>query len=98
MTRQPDPQRRLFRALVADADGRGVAIRMTAVRERPWSSATFVGCRLTIELAIAGGDVRGWLAALPDADLPLPGRFVADLVVARATDATAMLEVLVLET
>ena len=97
MIHQPDPQQRLLRALAADADGWGVTIRMTAASERPWSSATFVGCRLTIDLAIAG-DARGWLTALPEADLPLPGRIVADLVVTRTTSATATLEALLLET
>ena len=97
MIHQPDPQRRLLRALAADADRCGVAIRMIAAHERPWSSATFVGCRLTIDLAIAG-ESCDWLAALPEADLPLPGRIVADLVVVRARGDTATLEVLLLET
>ena len=44
-----------------------------------------------------GGDPGDWLAALPEEDLPVPGRLVADLVVTHAVATRATLAVLLLE-
>jgi len=88
----------ILRALVASARPYGVAPALGDVDERPWSSATFTGSRLTISLDLAGADPAAWLAALPEEDLPVPGRLVADLAVVAATATTATLEVLLLET
>ena len=87
----------ILRALIASARPFGVTPHLADVDERPWSSATFTGARLTITLDLAGADPAAWLAALPEADLPVPGRLVADLVVLAATPATATLEVLLLD-
>lgn len=87
----------MLRALAASALPCGLTLALDDAAERPWSSATFTGARLTLRLAIAGADPAAWLAALPDADLPVPGRLVADLIVVAATPATATLEVLLLE-
>lgn len=92
------PHARIARALVASAAPFGVSVALAAVHERPWASATFVGVRLTIDLAIAGGEPADWLATLAEADLPIPGHLVADLVVTAAGAATATLEMLLLET
>jgi hypothetical protein len=97
MIHRPDPQHRLHRALVASAACHGLTVRMRTTHERPWSSATFTGCRLTLDLVIAGSDPAHWLAALPEEDLPVPGRLVADLVVTHASAARATLAVLLLE-
>jgi hypothetical protein len=97
MIHRPDPQRRLHRALVASAACHGLTLHPVTVRERPWSSATFTGWRLTLDLAIGGGDPGDWLAALPEEDMPVPGRLVADLVVTHAAATRAALAVLLLE-
>ena len=88
----------MLRALAADARPYGVTLALRDAVERPWSSATFTGVWLAIVLAIDGADSAAWLAALPEAELPVPGRLVADLAVIAATATTATLEVLLLET
>lgn len=90
----------ILRALAASALPYGLTLALHDAAERPWSSATFTGARLTLTLGIAGAgaDPAAWLATLPEADLPVPGRLVADLIVVTATPATATLEVLLLET
>jgi hypothetical protein len=97
MIRRPDPQHRLHRALAASAACHGLTLHPVTAHERPWSSATFTGWRLTLDLAIAGGDPGDWLAALPEEDLPVPGRLVADLAVTHVAAARATLAVLLLE-
>ncbi|GAA0673483.1 hypothetical protein FHT00_001542 [Sphingomonas insulae] len=87
----------IARALAASAARHGVAIALRHVAERPWSSATFTGARLTLALDLDGGDPAGWLAALPEEDLPVPGHLVADLVVVAASADRATLEVLLLD-
>ncbi len=88
----------ILRALAADAWPHGVTLALCDAVERPWSSATFTGAWLDLVLAIDGADPAAWLAALPEAELPVPGRLVADLAVVTATATTATLEVLLLET
>lgn len=97
MTRRRDPHAPLLRTLAADAARHGLSMTLRDLAERPWSSATFTGCRLTIAIGIEGGDHAGWLAMLPEADLPVAGRLVADLAVVAADAAGATLEVLLLE-
>ena len=49
---------------------------------RDWSSATFGGERHVIRLTLADDDrAAAWLAALPEAELRVFGRLVADLAV-----------------
>ncbi|MEH3159352.1 MAG: hypothetical protein PGN08_10765 [Sphingomonas taxi] len=96
MNHCPDPHARLIRALADSAARHGVTIRRRELHERPWSSATFTGHRLTILVTVAGAASAAWLAALPEEDLPVPGRIVADLAVRDHGDAT-LLEVLLLE-
>jgi len=91
------PHHRIDRTLTASAAMHGIALHVRDIRERAWASATFVGARLTIALAITGADPAAWLAALPGQDLPVPGYLVADLVVIDATDVSATLELLLLE-
>lgn len=96
MTHCPDPYARLIRALADSAARHGVTIQRRDLHERPWSSATFTGHRLTILVTVAGAAAAAWLAALPEEDLPVPGRLVADLAVCDQGEAT-LLEVLLLE-
>jgi hypothetical protein len=97
MTRRPDPHAPLCHALVANARTFHLSLDIAITHERPWSSATFTGCRLTLTLTIGGGDPSSWLASLPEADFALPRRLVADLAVTTATATAATLEVLLLE-
>lgn len=97
MTRRSDPHATLIRSLADSARACGLTIQPGDIAERPWSSATFTGCRLTIVLAVTGGDPAAWLATLPEMDFTLPRRLVADLVVIAADAIGATLEVLLLE-
>ena len=68
----------LLRALAAT----GPAFTLTEAESRDWSSATFTGerHRLRIELADDAATSR-WLAGLPEAELTVRGRLVADVAV-----------------
>ncbi len=68
----------LLRALSAT----GPALTLTEAESRDWSSATFTGerHRLRIELA-DDATSAAWLAALPDVELAVRGRLVADVAV-----------------
>lgn len=85
----------LARALVADAARYGLALVVRDWRAHPWASATFVGARHVATLAVTG-DAAAWLARLPEADVPLRGHLVADLVVRAGADGPVMLEALTL--
>lgn len=84
----------LARALIADAARHGLGITIDDWRSHPWASATFTGARHAATLAVTG-DPATWLAALPDADLPLRGHLVADIV-ARADAGIVTVEALTL--
>lgn len=75
---EPDAITLLSRALRASAHGAGLRIELSDARSRPWSSATFDGERIELNLT-ADGAAQGWLAGLGEADLPMRGWFVADL-------------------
>ena len=92
-----DPYGRLHRALAVSAARYGLTLRLLGTTERPWFSATFAGSRLTVALGIDGGDPAAWLATLPEEELSMPGRLVADLAVTGRSADDAMLEVLLLE-
>lgn len=86
---------RLERTLVASAAAAGVALSVVEALATEWASATFVGARHHLRLALSGGAaVADWLDALPEADLPMPGHLVADLIVTARGDGTAAVEVL----
>jgi hypothetical protein len=102
MSGRVDADTLLSRALVGDAARAGVAIAIDATAVTRWASATFVGARhrLTLSgLRCAATDT--WLAGLAEADLPLRGHLVADLVIAGQAQSdggfTATLEVLTVE-
>ena len=68
----------LLRALAAT----GPAFTLAEAESRDWSSATFTGerHRLRIELADDAA-TAAWLAALPEAEIAVRGRLVADVAV-----------------
>lgn len=79
MKRGPDAAMQLARALAERCPGGRVA----AHDSTRWASATFTGARHTLRLECPpSAALESWLAALPDADLPLRGHLVADLTVA----------------
>lgn len=94
MSRGHDPHARLLKSLERSARNYGVGVTFSDFSETPWSSATFVGYRLTMAVTV-DGDATAWLAALPEEDLSAPGRLVADLATRRDADGMR-LELLVL--
>lgn len=93
---------RLVSAIVAMAGDGAVLIEGTL---RPWCSATFVGARHHLVIAVGGEDAAertGALAqALPDAEFRIPGHVIADLaveaIIADADQARLVLSVLSIE-
>ncbi|MDB5702798.1 MAG: hypothetical protein JWL66_2997 [Sphingomonadales bacterium] len=56
-------------------------------RTSRWCSATFTGTQHVLWFEIAGlGDLADLLTNLPEADLPMPGHFVADIEVVERKD------------
>jgi hypothetical protein len=73
-----DPHRALIRALAAQL---GPIHAMTA-KTRDWASVMFIGMRHNLTLTLDDTpSTLATLAGLYEADLPLRGHFVADLVV-----------------
>lgn len=102
MSGRVDAATLLERAVLAEAARGGLTLRVTAATARRWASATFVGARHLLTVEGEWDDrVPDWLRDLADADLPLRGHLVADLIVAALTrtDArfTAAIEALTLE-
>ena len=94
MSRGHDPHARLLKSLKRSARNYGVGATFSDFSETPWSSATFVGYRLTMAVTV-DGDATAWFAALPEEEVSAPGRLVADLAVRRDAHGTR-LELLVL--
>lgn len=86
--------RRLLRALSHSAGEHGASVMLEALSAKPWESATFSGFlhRITVT-ATESRAFDAWLQALPEADLPMPGHFVADIVVTDVSDGAATIEV-----
>lgn len=90
-------------ALLRSAVMTGCRIAVEATDVTRWASATFAGARHRLRLH--GEDtvaLDGWVAALPEADLPLRRHLVADVAVlsiVRADgNATIEIEALTVET
>jgi len=77
----PDANVPLVRALLVDAAAAGCAARVVSAAARDWASATFVGARHRIVIAVTGEGADGWIDGLPEAELPLWRHIVADLTV-----------------
>ena len=101
MSARGDAAARLERALTAHAVRGGVTLAIRTLRSTLWASATFVGARHRVSLAISGDRAGAWLAGLAEADLPVHGHLVADLVVTdqrhEADGTIATIEVLTVE-
>lgn len=83
--RGPGPSALLQRAITTSARASAVEITIGSVHATDWASATFCGARHVIDgHAPATAAIDHWLAVLPEADLPLRGHLVADLVIAGA--------------
>lgn len=94
MSRGPDAATLLRRAIEANARRAGCSIGIADCHSERWASATFVGGRhrLTITASQSAALDR-WVAALPDADLPIRHHLVADVVLAgtrRSEDALSV--------
>ena len=76
--------RALAAALLARA-GEGALLRRHD--RRPWASITFEGERHRLVLELASANVPTFGAGLADVEIPLPGQFVADLVLEESEDA-----------
>lgn len=102
MSRGPDAATLFARALIASARAADIAVQIVASDWERWASATFTGARhmLTVK-AVPCPAFDAWLAALPEADLPIRGHLVADLTVLGVThgsgEAVAKLEALTVE-
>ena len=86
------------RLLQTSAASYSLSLSATLIERRPWTSALFIGNRLTI--AVTGDDdarLDEWLIALPEIDLPLVGHFVASAEVVERSAGAATLELLVVE-
>lgn len=102
MSRGPDAETLLRRALEASADAAGCPVTLVASDWTRWASATFTGARHLLTLAAPPSPaLDAWIAGLPEAELRLRGQLVADLVVEhvrRSGDTvTLSLEVLTVE-
>jgi hypothetical protein len=92
----------LLRAVEADAFGAGCIVRIAESDWTRWASATFNGARHTLSLdAEDSPALEIWLAGLPDANLPIRGHLLADMVIKRVRRAdgvaTIALEALTVE-
>ena len=102
MSSGPDPGTALVRALEANARRAGCPVRLTASDWTRWASATFTGARHELSLeADESGPLDTWLTELPEAELPIRGHLVADIVISSVRRAgglaTIRLEALTVE-
>lgn len=98
MIPRTDPVVVAWAALFRSAAAAGCAIRLVEGDAAPWWSATFAGGAVWLTIALdPGGDADRWLAALPDAELPIAGRFVADCLVEPGAPGTATVSLLILD-
>jgi hypothetical protein len=102
MSRGPDAETLLRRALEAGAESAGCSLTSTESDWTRWASATFTGARHLLRLTGSpSARFENWITALPETELRLRGHLVADLVVEhvrRTADAvTVSLEVLTVE-
>ena len=79
MSRRADPVRGAIAALRARL---GEGLRVDASEAEPWYSATFGGTRISLAVTLPGPDAERLLDGIEEAEMPLPGHFVADLAVA----------------
>lgn len=102
MSRGPDAATLLDRTLLASATAAGVEFSAQDWTVTRWASATFEGARHVLHLDLRpAAAARDWLAALPEAELPVRGHLVADVIVASCDEAddavVARVEILTVE-
>lgn len=94
MSRWPDVETQLERALVRGAAEAGVVLNVAAATATPWASVTFTGARHRLTMVAPGSSsLDCWLAGLAEAEFRLRGHLVADLVVATAIDSSGFAEI-----
>lgn len=83
----------LLRALIARAKVDENRILLSDARSLDWQSLTFTGERHMLSLRVlvpdAGAAVGRLTGGIEDADLPMPGQFVADILVFGTPDVHA---------
>jgi hypothetical protein len=96
--REPCAARYFLRALRRHAEEAGVALAVSGWQSRPWSSALFTGHRHRVFVSTSStcSAWGPWLAALPEADLPIRRFYVADIAVTPVADGVEV-EALVLD-
>ena len=57
MSRGHDPHARLLKSLKRSARNYGVGATFSDFSETPWSSATFLGYRLTMAVTVGGDEI-----------------------------------------
>lgn len=68
------------RALIDSAKRAGIELYAAGSASKPWSTSLFTGSRHSAVIGAAASPLfDAWLAALPEADLPLRGMFVASV-------------------
>lgn len=102
MSRGPDAATLLRRALERHADAAGCDVSVCVQESTRWASATFTGARHTVALTLRDDPASGlWLNGLGEAELPLRGHLVADVVTVSVTrddgDVSVTLEALTVE-
>ena len=102
MSRGPDAATLLRRALERHADAAGCDVSVSVQDSTRWASATFAGARHTVALTLRDDPAGGlWLNQLGEAELPLRGHLVADIVTLSVTrrdeDLLVTLEALTVE-
>jgi len=97
MIRGPDVTTLLGRRLRIAAEAAGIEIAVLRSDATPWASATFSGARHFLTLVSDDTGFEGWLAMLPEADLPMRGHLVADVVVTARNGREADVNVLTVE-
>lgn len=82
MSRGPDAHTLLERALIRAGELAGCQVSVSEGNWERWASATFIGARHQLTLRLARTDAaKAWLAKLADAELPIRGHLLADLLV-----------------
>ncbi len=97
MSRGPDVTTMLDRRLRIAGEAAGIEVAVLQSESTPWASATFNGARHFLTLSSDDAGFDAWLAALPEADLPMRGHLVADVVVTARNGREAEVNVLTVE-
>lgn len=97
MSAPTDPVATAWTTLSRAALAAGCAIALVEGDAAPWWSATFVGDAVWLTIAFDRSPAADrWLAELPEADLPIVRRLVADCLVEPLSPTTATVSLLVL--